>query len=240
MTMAEETDVTRLRRKRPLKRRLLAVAGAFAVVIATASPSFADPTLTVSATSGLSTGQTLTISGSGFAANLKSIAIGQCVVGYTGPADCNTSGGAQFKNADASGSVASFTIVVKEKFGSHDCTKEQCLIAGAPLPTGNTAEVVKANTFEVPIYFGDAGPKTETPAAPQTQPAAPVATPVATTMATGALATTTTATVVGPVTPAGSNGAVGFLLLGAGALIAGGVGIMLIMQPRRGRPGGAA
>jgi len=239
MTKAEETDVTRQRRKRPLKRRLLAVAGAFAVVIATASPSFADPALTVSATSGLSDGQTLTISGTGFAANLKSIAIGQCVVGYTGPADCNTSGGAQFKNADASGNVASFTIVVKEKFGSHDCTKEQCLIAGAPLPTGNTAEVVKANTFEVPMYFGDAGPKTETPAISQTQAAAPVA-PVATTMATGALATTTTATVIGPVTPAGSNGAVGFLLLGAGALIAGGVGIMLIMQPRRGRPGGAA
>jgi hypothetical protein len=236
--LPEETAVTPRSTIRRLSGRAAAVAAAFGLVLASAAPSFAAPSLTVDATSGLKDGQTLTISGTGFAANLKSIAIGQCVQGYTGPADCNTSGGAQFKNADASGNVASFTIVVKEKFGNHDCAKEVCLIAGAPLPTGNTAAVVKANTYEVPIYFGDAGP-----AAPATTaPAAPAATtapaaPVATTMATSALAMTSTATVTGAVTPTGSNGAIGFLLLGAGALIAGGAGVMLT-QSRRVRPGG--
>ena len=145
-------------RRVSLLTRGLAVVGALLVVLVTAPPSFAAPTLKISATDGLKDGQTVTISGSGFAANMSSIAIGQCITGYKGPADCNTSGGAQFKNADASGNVSSFTIVVKEKFGSHDCTKEQCLIAAGPLPTAVDAATVKANTYETKISFGSAAP----------------------------------------------------------------------------------
>ncbi len=222
--------VTRAHPSTAVTRRLLAIAGAFALLILAAAPGYAAPTLQVSATSKLTDGQTITISGAGFAPNLSNIAIGQCVKGYTGPADCNTSGGATFKNADASGKVSSFTIVVKEKFGTHDCTKEECVIAGAPLPTSSDAATVKANTYVVPIYFGDAGPAPT--AAPTSAAPAP---PAATTMATG-LSTTSAATVTTPVTPTDANGAAGFLLLGAGALIAGGVGIMLLV-PRRDRTG---
>src|SRR6478609_136001 len=143
MTNPEEIDV---RRRVALLSRGLAAAAALLVVLVTAPPSFAAPTLSVSATTGLTDGQTLTISGSGFDPNLSSIAIGQCTADYVGPADCNTSGGATFKNADASGNVSSFTIVVKEVFGSHDCTKEQCVIAASPLPTNADDATIAANT----------------------------------------------------------------------------------------------
>ena len=110
-----------------------AAALSLGLVTLIAAPAFAAPTLNVSQLTGLKDGQTLTISGSGFTPNLASIAIGQCVVGYKGPSDCNTAGGATFRNADGSGSVGSFTIVVKEKFGANDCSKVQCLIAAGPL-----------------------------------------------------------------------------------------------------------
>ena len=73
---------------------------------------------------------------------------------YVGPADCNTSGGATFKNADASGNVSTFTLVVKEKFGAHDCTKEQCVIAAAPLPTNADDATIAANTVVINMSFG--------------------------------------------------------------------------------------
>src|SRR6478609_6237289 len=131
MTNPKEIDV---RRRVTLLSRGLAAAAALLVVLVTAPPSFAAPALSVSATTDLTDGQKITISGSGFAPNLSSIAIGQCIKGYAGPSDCNTAGGATFRNADASGNVASFTIVVKEKFGAVDCTKQQCVVAASPLP----------------------------------------------------------------------------------------------------------
>src|SRR5690349_17172016 len=88
----------------------------FVVAIFSASPSFAAPSLEVSATP-LKDGQTVTLSGSGFKPGLKQIAAGQCIEGYTGPGDCSLQGGATFRNADDKGSIGTFTIVVKEKFG---------------------------------------------------------------------------------------------------------------------------
>lgn len=138
---------------RPLTRGL-AVVGALLLVTLVAAPAFAAPSLNVSQLTGLTDGQKITISGSGFEPNLSSIAIGQCVEGYTGPADCNTATGATFKNADASGNVAPFEITVKEVFGSTDCTKVQCMIAAAPLPNATDAATVAANTVELNISFG--------------------------------------------------------------------------------------
>src|SRR6478735_8972733 len=166
MNNPEEFDV---RRQVTLLSRVLAAAAAILVVLVTAPPSFAAPTLSVSATTGLTDGQTVTISGSRFAPNLSSIAIGQCIKGYAGPSDCNTAGGATFRNADASGNVASFTIVVKEKFGAHDCVQNDCVIAAAPLPTNADAASVTANTYIVDISFASAAPATPTPSTP-TQP----------------------------------------------------------------------
>src|SRR6478609_836132 len=132
------------------------------LVTLVAAPAFAAPSLNVSQLTGLTDGQKITISGSGFEPNLSSIAIGQCVEGYAGPADCNTATGATFKNADASGNVASFEITVKEVFGSTDCTKQQCMIAAAPLPNATDAATVAANTVELNISFGAPAAPSET------------------------------------------------------------------------------
>ncbi len=165
---------SRTRRPRRVALALL-VLGVLTVVSAPAS--FAAPTLDVSATEGLKTGQTITVDGSGFAPDLKGIAVGQCRVGYEGPDDCNLNGGATFRNADANGVIETVTIKLAESFGDIDCTQEQCVIAAAPLPTTSGPEEVAANTVEVPLYFGDAAPAAPAPAAePETAaPAAPAA-----------------------------------------------------------------
>ena len=210
MNNLEEFDV---RRPVTLLSRALAAAAAILVVLVTAPPSFAAPTLSVSASQNLKDGQTVTISGSGFTPNLKGIAIGQCVKGYTGPGDCNTAGGAKFRDADASGKVAPFTIVVKEKFAAFDCTKQECVIAAAPLPTNSDAATIKANTYIIPMKFG----------------AAAAATP--TTAATAAATTAPSSTSTLPKTGAGDS--VPVLMLGASALLATGVGVMLLVPGRR-------
>lgn len=156
------------------------------VTLVAAPPAFAAPTLQVSATENLEAGQSITIEGSGFAPNLKGIAVGQCRVGYTGPSDCNLSGGATFRNADANGAIATVTVKLATSFGDIDCLKEQCIIAAAPLPTTSGPEEVAANTVEVPIYFGKAAPaapaaaETTAAAAPAVDTAVDTAAPAAT------------------------------------------------------------
>lgn len=202
------------RRMTILTRSLVAVA-ALALVLVTAPPSFAAPTLTVSASQNLQDGQTVTISGSGFDAGLKGIAIGQCRKGYVGPGDCNLQGGAKFRDADASGNVSSFDIVVKEKFGTIDCTKETCVIAAGPLPGAADDATVKANTYVIEMSFGAAAEPT-----PSAQPSV---------AATTAAAPTTGDTL--PKTGAGDS--VPVLLLGATALVAAGAGVILLVPGRR-------
>lgn len=209
MTNLEEIDV---KKSVTLLSRGLAVVAALLVVLVTAPPSFAAPTLQVSATQNLTDGQRVTISGSGFEPNLASIAIGQCVQGYSGPADCNTAGGATFRNADAQGNVSEFTVVVKEQFGGHDCTKVQCMIAAAPLPNATDQATVDANTYEVMISFGAAAAPTAT-----AEPSA----------------TATTSTGTGSLPKTGAGDSVPVLLLGASALLAAGVGLVLLVPGRR-------
>jgi hypothetical protein len=199
----------------PLTRGLAAVA-AVLIVLVTAPPSFAAPTLTISQTQGLSDGQSVTISAGGYQANLGDIAIGQCVQGYTGPADCNTVGGAVFKDADGSGRIASFSIIVKQVFNGHDCTKVQCVIAGSPLPTTSDAKTISANTYVAKISFGSAAT-----AAPSV-----AATTAATTTAPDDSGT-------GSLPKTGAGDSVPVLLLGASALLAAGIGMMLLVPGRR-------
>ena len=168
---------------RPLARGLAAI-GALLLVTLVAAPAFAAPAMSVSQLTGLTDGQTITISGSGFKPNLSSIAMGQCVEGYNGPSDCNTAGGATFRNADANGNVAPFTITVKEVFGAHDCTKVQCMIAAAPLPErdrrrdrrrqhGRDEDQLRAaprrlSETPTPTAAADSGVDSETETLPQT------------------------------------------------------------------------
>lgn len=215
MTNLEEIDV---RSRATVLSRVLAAVAALVVVLVTAPPSFAAPTLKISQTDGLADGQTVTIAGSGFEPNLNSIAIGQCIDGYVGPADCNTLGGAVFKNADAQGNVASFQIKVSQVFGAHDCTKVQCVIAGSPLPTNADESTIKANTYITNISFGSAA----------AEPSQTASSDASTTTDT---TTDTTDSAALPKTGAGDS--VPVLLLGASALLAAGVGLVLLVPGRR-------
>lgn len=145
-----------------------------------APAAFALPTLEVPATENLKSGQTITVTGSGFAPNLKGIAVGQCRTGFSGPADCNLQGGATFRNADAKGVIEPVTIKLAETFGDVDCMAEQCVIAAQPLPTTSGPEEVAANTVIIPIYFNgpapaDAGSGASAPPSPAPAEEAPAA-----------------------------------------------------------------
>ena len=158
----------------------------------------------------------MTISGSGFEPNLKSIAIGQCVEGYVGPADCNLQGGATFRDADASGNVAAFTIVVKEKFGANDCTKVQCVIAA-----GTAADRRRRGHG-----------RRRTPSSSRSASARPAAAATPTRRRRPRRRPTTTDR-----TPrcrkTGAGDSVPVLMLGATALLAAGIGVMLLVPGRR-------
>lgn len=127
------------------RARAVAVLAVLAVSVPMiASPAAAKPVLTLSKSSGLSDGASITVNGSGFTANLKQIAIGQCIAEVKGPTDCNLAGGAQFVNADASGKIPAVTLRVAKKFGSFDCTRRQCVIAAQILPSSASDDIVKA------------------------------------------------------------------------------------------------
>ncbi len=141
---------------RTLTQALAAAVALFFVTFIAAPPAFANASLDISQTQGLKDGQSVTISGSGFKPNLSNIAIGQCIEGMKGPADCNTVGGADFVGADANGNIPATTIIVKEAFGGFDCTKQKCVIGAQPLPGAVDAATLSANTFYADISFGEA------------------------------------------------------------------------------------
>ncbi|MFC6151055.1 MULTISPECIES: neocarzinostatin apoprotein domain-containing protein [Mumia] len=167
----------------PTAVRGLAVALALGLVMLIGAPgASAAPKTVVSETTGLKDGQTITVSGSGFAPNLKALAVGQCKTGYKGPVDCNLPAGATFVPTDANGKFKAVKLVLKEKFGSVDCTKDQCVIGSGPLPTDNSPEVVAANTVDVKLTFGAvAAAPAPTTAAPAPTTAAPTVAPATTT-----------------------------------------------------------
>ncbi|MBV1852668.1 neocarzinostatin apoprotein domain-containing protein [Catellatospora tritici] len=151
------------------RARVVAVLAAVAVTVPLyAQPAAAAPRLTLSKSSGLSNGTQITVNGSGFTANLKQIAIGQCIADPVGPTDCNLAGGAQFVNADGSGKIPAVTLKLAAKFGSFDCTKRQCVVAAQILPSSASDDVVKANRASVKISFGAASsPKPGTSTSPE-------------------------------------------------------------------------
>ncbi len=157
-----------MRSAKTLTKMLAGAIALFVVAIICAPPSFAAPSVQISAFDGLSDGQKIKVSGTGFEANLKQIAVGLCKEGYTGPSDCYLSG-ATFRNADASGSIGEFEITVTQKFGTIDCGVDKCVIGIGPLPTTSDAATIAANTYDQPVTFGAAAEKTTT-AEPETDP----------------------------------------------------------------------
>lgn len=210
---------------------LLATMALLALSVVWAPSASAAPKLTVSATSGLTDGQTIQVSGVGFAPNLKGIAVGQCKVGYSGPSDCNLSGGATFRNADGSGSIGTITLKMAAKFGSIDCTQIDCVIAAAPLPTSSDAATVKANTAIVPISMGgaQAAPVEEPPAAE------PVAEAPAAEQPAAEVPADTSSSAGGDLPQTGAGDSLPVLVLGGSALLLTGLGVVLLVPLQRRR-----
>ncbi|WP_328477638.1 neocarzinostatin apoprotein domain-containing protein [Actinoplanes sp. NBC_00393] len=223
----------------PRIRRLAAAVAAGlvcagAVVLMTGTPAAAAPTLTVSKTSGLKDGDTVTVSGNGFTASLTNIALGQCIKDPATSTDCNLAGGAVFVNADASGNTAQISLKLATSFGGHDCGTDGCVIAAQILPSAAEPEVVEANKAQVPITFGGGGggpasptpSKTTSPAATKTTPAGTTTSRSSTPAAGGAL----------PKTGPGQEWAT-VVLIGS-ALMLPGIGLLMLLPARRRRMAG--
>lgn len=149
---------------------LLAATG---LVLLDGSPAAAKPTLHVSKTSGLKSGQSITVYGTGFTKNLTNIALGQCVKNPASSTDCNLSGGAEFVDSDASGKTRTVTLKLATTFSGHKCGTSGCVIAAQLLPSSNPASVVTANKVQVAITFvSTTGTPTTSPTAATTTAAA--------------------------------------------------------------------
>lgn len=188
---------------------VLVTAALAGVVPLGAAPAWAAPTLTVSKTTGLTDGASVTVGGSGFTPNLKQIAVGQCIEEVKGPTDCNLAGGSQFVNADASGKLPTVTLKLAQKFGTFDCTKRTCVIAAQILPSGGNAGEIAANKASVKLTFGAAA------------------------QATTAAATTAAEATALPKTGPGDEPFV--VVLAGSALLTVGVGLLAILPARRRR-----
>ena len=145
---------------------LLATLGLLALSVVWAPSASAAPKLTVSATSGLTDGQTIQVSGSGFSPNMKGIAVGQCKVGYAGPSDCNLQGGATFRNADANGSIGTVNLKVTMKFGAIDCSQSTASLRPRHCPARPSAAEIQAQHGDRADHLGwrRAPPAEQTPA----------------------------------------------------------------------------
>ena len=134
-------DGTARRRLRQLSAVSLGVLALGAGLIMLAAPAAAAPGLSVTPSSGLSDGQSVSVYGTGFAANATNINVVQCQSGSTGPNSCNIAGGQFFQHTNGSGAFT-VSITVKASFGSVNCTKVTCMIvahAGTDPNSGDTA-----------------------------------------------------------------------------------------------------
>ncbi|WP_330180387.1 neocarzinostatin apoprotein domain-containing protein [Nocardia sp. NBC_01503] len=107
--------------------------------------------VSLSQTGGLGAGQSISVSVSGLAPNLASVAVGQCTSQVSGPGDCNL-GGSILGRADGEGNwqASRDTITVVGSVGGVDCASAPgaCTIAVTSLtdPTNIIASI--------PLTFG--------------------------------------------------------------------------------------
>ncbi|MEU8243882.1 neocarzinostatin apoprotein domain-containing protein [Actinoplanes missouriensis] len=142
-----------------LYRRLAAAAaaGLLCALSVGVTPAAAKATLKVSKTTGLKSGDSVTVSGTGFTKNLTDLALGQCVKNPKGPSDCNLAGGAVFAKTDGSGKTDTVTLKLATSFSGKECGTDGCVIAAQLLPSSHDAATVAANAVSVKIVFGSSG-----------------------------------------------------------------------------------
>lgn len=140
-------------------RAVLAVAAALTVhgwsPTASAAPTDATPiaTVRVSATTGLTEGQQITVDGTGFHAGLTSIAVGLCKKGYTSNKDCDLSGGARLVTIRPDGSLPQVTLTAHTRVAGVDCRTAPCVVGVAPLPSGTPPTLITANSVQIAVGF---------------------------------------------------------------------------------------
>ena len=105
------------------------VAGLAAVALFGAAPAEAA-TIAVSQSGGVAVGQRVSVSISGLAPNLASVAVGQCKARISGPSDCNLPGSLLGK-ADAQGNWRAGSITLVASVGGVNCVASPgaCTIA---------------------------------------------------------------------------------------------------------------
>ncbi len=143
----------------PLIRLLGALLLSFTLLLASASAAQAQARISASKTSGLTDGDQVTVTGSGFTPGMTQIAVGQCIAEVSGPAHCHLTGGALFVNADDNGDIPSVTLTIAERFNEYDCTQQQCVVGAQILPGTADDDVVAANTHIVNIDFASNDPE---------------------------------------------------------------------------------
>ncbi|MFE9581524.1 neocarzinostatin apoprotein domain-containing protein [Nocardia sp. NPDC006044] len=119
----------------------------------------------VSATTDLTEGQRITVSGRGFQAGLAAVAVGMCKQDFrNGLKDCDLDGGATFVNIGGDGTFGPLTLTVHHRFHDIDCTEQQCVIAAAPLPGTEPPAIIAANSAAVSVNFAGSRLSAATPA----------------------------------------------------------------------------
>lgn len=150
--------------KTSTKSRTCRVTLAAAAALALSGPSTATAaaagaedartaTVRVSAATGLTEGQQVTVQGSGFTAGLASVAVGLCKRGYTGNKDCDLGGGARLVTVGPDGGLPQVVLTVRARFAGIDCRVASCVIGVAPLPSGSPRALIAANSVQVAVGF---------------------------------------------------------------------------------------
>ncbi|MGW1771430.1 neocarzinostatin apoprotein domain-containing protein [Streptomyces sp. NPDC002104] len=140
-------------------RLVLATAAAlslhsWSMVPAAADTADAAPaTVRVSASTGLTDGQQVTVEGTGFRAGLTSVAVGLCKKGYTSNKDCDLSGGARLVTIGPDGSLPHVTLTAHTRVAGADCRTTPCVVGVAPLPSGTPPALIAANSVQVAVGF---------------------------------------------------------------------------------------
>jgi hypothetical protein len=98
------------------------------LLVSAGTASAASQAVTVMPATGLTDGQTVTVSGTGWTPNTGQLMIVQCPAQGASQNTCNIAGGKLFQKADGQGRF-SVQMTVKISFGSTDCAKVQCQIA---------------------------------------------------------------------------------------------------------------
>lgn len=169
---------------------------AAATALAFAAPASAAPTIIVTPHSGLTNGQSVTVTLT-FPANTSGINVVQCLAAGTGASDCDVNDAQLGKSVGTSGTVT-FSMPVRATFtglGAStpiDCTTQQCMIAANVGTSSNPNDSAQEN-----ISFAAATTSTSATPAPST---------AATTAPSSAPSVTSTVAATG--VAAGGNGGV--------------------------------